>query len=423
MKKVLSLVLVLTMAASMMFVTGCGKKSDSKGFKVGCIMVGDEKETYTKAHMDGIKEAAKELGIPETDIKWKTTVPEDEQCAKAAKELIGNGCTLIIANSYGHQDQINKVAKENPKVDFVSMTGDYAAISGNDNFYNAVTNIYEARYVSGVVAGMKIKELADAKKIPKADFDKDGNVKVGYIGAYPYAEVVSGYSSFFLGIKSVYEKVSMEVFYTNSWFDPTKEAAAAEKFIKDNCLIIGQHADSTGAPSAIQKAKDGGALVYSVGYNVSMLNVAKTAALTSPLNNWKVYYKDLLSAAKDGKEIPQDWAEGYAKGAVSISELGPEVAKGTKEKVAEVEKGLKDGSIKVFDTDTFTVDGKKKSSEKIDLSYMDFTKNPPAVVFKGETKEAIESKDGKTYFAESTLRSAPYFQLRIDGIKELNAEQ
>ena len=154
-----------------------------------------------------------------------------------------------------------------------------------------------------------------------------------------------------------------------------------------------------------------------------MLNVAKTAALTSPLNNWKVYYKDLLSAAKDGKEIPQEWAEGYAKGAVSISELGPEVAKGTKEKVSEVEKGLKDGSIKVFDTDTFTVDGKKKSSEKIDLSYMDFTKNPPAVVFKGETKEAIESKDGKTYFAESTLRSAPYFQLRIDGIKELNAEQ
>ena len=423
MKKLLSLVLAVALVVSAFAMVGCGKSSDSKGFKVGCIMVGDEKETYTKAHMDGIKEAAKELGIAETDIKWKTTVPEDEQCAKAAKELIGQGCSLIISNSYGHQDQMNKVAKENPKVDFVAMTGDYAAISGNDNYYNAFTKIFEARYVSGVVAGMKIKELADAKKIPAKDIDKDGNVKVGYVGAFPYAEVVSGYTSFFLGIKSVYEKVSMEVFYTNSWFDPTKEAAAAEKFIKDNCLIIGQHADSTGAPGAIQKAKDNGTEVYSVGYNVSMLDVAKTAALTSPLNNWKVYYKVLLGAAKDGKDIPQDWAEGYSEDAVSISELGPEVAKGTKEKVAEVEKGLKDGSIQVFDTKNFTVDGKAVKTSEYDFSHMDFTKNPPKVLFKGEKKECIEKKNGISYFAESTLRSAPYFELRIDGIKELNPEQ
>lgn len=425
MKKLLSLVLALALVVSAFTLTGCGSKDSGKAssdLKVGCIMVGDDQETYTKAHIDGIIEAAKEVGIPEKNLIWKYAVKEDDSCAKAAKELIGNGCSLIIANSYGHQDYIAKVAKENPKVNFVSMTGDFAAISGLDNLYNAFTNIYEARYVSGVVAGMKIKELADANKIPKKSINKDGKVKVGYVGAFPYAEVVSGYTAFYLGIKSVYEDVAMDVYYTNSWFDPKKEAAAADKFIKDDCIIVGQHADSTGAPSTVQKAKDNGATVYSVGYNMDMLPVAKTAALTSPLNNWKVCYTDILQAAVDGKDIPQDWAKGYADDAVSISKLGPEVAKGTDAKVEEVIKGIKDGSVKVFDTKSFTVKGKEVKSEKVDLSYMDFTAKPPKVVYKGDKVEAIKTENGKTFFSESTLRSAPYFQMRIDGITELNAE-
>lgn len=439
MKKLLSLVLAVVLVVSAFTMVGCGNKDSKKtdnDLKIGCIMVGDEQETYTKAHIDGIIEAAKKVGIKETNLIWKYSVSEDDSCAKAAKELIGNGCSLIISNSYGHQDYIAKVAKENSKVNFVSMTGDFASISGLDNFYNAFTNIYEARFVSGVVAGMKIKELADANKIP-AKSKKDGKVKVGYVGAYPYAEVVSGYTAFYLGIKSVYEDVTMDVTYTNSWFDPKKEGAAADKFIKDNCIIIGQHADSTGAPSTIQKAKDNGATVYSVGYNMDMLDVAKTATLTSPLNNWGVYYTDLFQAVLDGKDIPQDWSEGYSKDAVSISKLGPEVAKGTDAKVAEVEKGIKDGSIKVFDTKSFTITGDSVKATKdptrgsiIDLgldkgvvtkatkdfSYMDFSANPPKVVYKGEVQDTI--KDGE--FSESTLRSAPYFSLRIDGITELD---
>ena len=439
MKKLLSLVLAVALVVSAFTMVGCGKSSDKadSDLKVGCIMVGDDQETYTKAHIDGIIEAAKKVGISEQNLIWKYAVKEDDSCAKAAKELIGNGCKLIIANSYGHQDYMAKVAKENPKVNFVSMTGDFASISGLDNFYNAFTNIYEARFVSGVVAGMKIKELADAKKIPAKSI-KDGKVKVGYVGAYPYAEVVSGYTAFFLGIQSVYKDVVMDVSYTNSWFDPKKEAAAADKFIKDNCVIIGQHADSTGAPSTVQKAKDNGATVYSVGYNMDMLDVAKTAALTSPLNNWEVYYTDLFQAVVDGKDIPQDWAEGYAKDAVSISKLGPECAKGTDKKVEEVENGIKDGSIKVFDTKSFTITGDSVKATKDptkgsivdlgltkdgvvtkatkDFSYMDFSANPPKVVYKGEVQDTI--KDGE--FSESTLRSAPYFSLRIDGITELN---
>ena len=439
MKKLLSLVLALALVVSAFTFVGCGSKDSGKadGLKIGCIMVGDDQETYTKAHIDGIIEAAKAVGIKETNLIWKYAVKEDDSCAKAAKELIGNGCSLIIANSYGHQDYIAKVAKENPKVNFVSMTGDFASISGLDNLYNAFTNIYEARFVSGVVAGMKIKELADAKKIPEKSYTKDKKVKVGYVGAYPYAEVVSGYTAFFLGIQSVYKDVAMDVSYTNSWFDPKKEAAAADKFIKDNCVIVGQHADSTGAPSTVQKAKDSGSLVYSVGYNMDMLDVAKTAALTSPLNNWKVYYTDLFQAVVDGKDIPQDWAKGYADDAVSISKLGPEVAKGTDAKVEEVIKGIKDGSVKVFDTKSFKITGDSVKATKDptkgsivdleldkgvvtkatkDFSYMDFTANPPKVVYKGEVKDTI--KDGE--FSESTLRSAPYFSLRIDGITELN---
>ncbi len=425
MKKYLSIVLVLVMTLTIM--VGCGgkgsgKTDESNNLKVGVVLIGDKKDTYTKAHLDGIKSAAKEVGINPKNILVRDNIKENT-CAKMAKDLIGNGCSLIISNSYAHQDAINKVAKDNSDVDFVAMSGDYAAVSGNGNMHNAFTLAYEARYVSGVVAGMKIKELVDKKKIPSKDLDKKKNVKVGYVGAYPNAEIVSGYTAFYLGIKSVYKKVAMKVLYTNSWFNTKKEETATKELIKDNCLIIGMHTDSKQVPSVIQKAKDNGTKVYSVGYNESMLGVAKNAALTSSINNWEVYYKELFQIALDEDDIPRDWAKGYSDKAVSISKLGPEVAKGTEGKVKEVEKGLEDGSIKVFDTSKFTVNGKKIESHMVDLSKFDYSKKPPTVLFKGEEKEAIETQDEISYFSESTLRSAPYFDLRIDGIKELNAKK
>ncbi|HOO28145.1 MAG TPA: BMP family ABC transporter substrate-binding protein, partial [Lachnospiraceae bacterium] len=234
--------------------------------KIGVILVGDETEGYTKAHIDGITTAGQNVGLADSNILWKYNVPESDDCYAAAKELVANGCTLIISNSYGHQDYMAEAAEEFPDVSFVAMTGDYAAISGLDNFYNAFTDVYESRYVSGVVAGMKIAELAEADLIPESGYDADHNVKIGYVGAFPYAEVVSGYTAFFLGIKSVYPDVSMEVTYTNSWFDIEAEGAAAESLMADGCVVIGQHADSTGAPTAVQTAQDkNGAVVYSVG--------------------------------------------------------------------------------------------------------------------------------------------------------------
>lgn len=423
MKKMASLLLAASLGLSML--AGCGAdggdKKDGANLKVGVILIGDETETYTKAHMDGIRAAAEKLGIPSENLEWKTRVQESEACFDAAKALVADNCDLVISNSYGHQDFMVEAAEQFEDVTFVAMTGDYAAISGLDNFYNAFTNVYESRYVSGVVAGMKIAELDAEGKIPADGKDADGNVKIGYVGAYPYAEVVSGYTAFFLGIQSVYPNVVMDVQYTDEWFDVQKEAAAADVLLKRGCVIIGQHADSTGAPDVVEKAWQNGDVAYSVGYNMSMLDVAPDAALTSATNDWVAYYTELFTAVMEGKEVPQDWAKGYSDSAVSITKLGPNVAEGTAEKVAEVEKAIKDGKLHVFDTSKFTVNGQTitENDAMIDLSYMDYS--TMTVVYQGETKSALTTKDGVTYFDESTLRSAPYFSLRIDGITELNA--
>lgn len=423
-KKIMSLVLALSMTAcAAVSLSSCGnneteQSGENSDVKFGIILVGDEAEGYTKAHMDGIKEAAKELNISDDQFIWKYKVPEDSACKEAAEDLIASGCNYIFSNSYGHQTLMVEAASEHSDVTFVSMTGDFAAISGCDNFKNAFTNIYEARYVSGVVAGLKLKELIDNGTIsPEAtpeSFDSDGNVKVGYVGAYPYAEVVSGYTAFYLGIKSVVEKVTMEVNYTNSWFDIDKEGQTAKALLSTGCVIIGQHADSTGAPAEVEAENKAGKICYSIGYNIDMLETAPTAALTSATNNWKVYYKYAFEAALKGEEIATDWSKGYADDAVAITKLGPSCAEGTQEYVDNVIAQIKDGSLNIFDTSKFTVDGQQITSNPVDLSYCDFTVDPPKVIYQGEEKEAVV--DG--HFVESTFRAAPYFQIRIDGIIE-----
>lgn len=390
--------------------------------KIGVIVLGDETEGYSAAHINGIKEAAAELGMSNDQIVWKYKIPEGGETADAAEDLVGQGCNLIISNSYGHQTYMVEEAEKYPDVNFVAMTGDFAAISDCNNFYNAFTSVYQSRYVSGVVAGMKIKELVESGTLtPEAQpdsFTADGKVKIGYVGAYNYAEVVSGYTAFFLGVQSIYPDVQMEVMYTNSWFDIDKEGAAAEALIANGAVIIGQHADSTGAPSAVQAQKDAGSVVYSVGYNIDMLEVAPTAALTSSQNNWSVLYRDTLEKFIAGEEVPVDYAVGISEDAVMISKLGPECAEGTQEAVDAAWSSIKDGSLKVFDTSKFTCQPAADGSYQVDAdghvtSAFGLDSDGD---FVNDTGEAIV--DGA--FQESVLRSAPYFSLRIDGITELN---
>ena len=420
MKKIIALVLAVLFVCGALAACG-GSTTDTSAdkatadqtpaanadFKAGVVLVGDENEGYTYAHMEGIKTAAAKLGIADDQIIWKYNIPEDEQCKDACDDLVGQGCKVIFTNSYGHQSYTQQAAEEYPNVQFVAMTGDTAKASGLENFSNAFTRVYESRYVSGVVAGLKVQEMIDNGKIADENKDDNGNIKIGYVGAYPYAEVVSGYTAFYLGIKSVVENVVMDVQYTNSWFDMVAEGAAADALMARGCVIIGQHADSTGAPSAVQAALDGGKSVYSVGYNVDMLAVAPTAALTSATNNWAVYYEYALGTALEGGKIDTNWAEGYEQDAVAITDLGESCAEGTAAKVEETINAIKSGDLHVFAQDSFTVGGEKVEEAFATDTNGDFTPDADNAMFDG-------------YYHESYFQSAPSFQLRIDGITELN---
>lgn len=377
--------------------------------KVGIILVHDENTGYDYAHIQGIKAAAAAVGFTDDQVIWKYNISEDEKAYDTATDLVEQGCTYIFSDSYGHQSYMLQAASENEDVVFVSMTGDTAALSGLPNFKNAFNYTYESRYVSGVVAGMKLAELVENGEVGDSNMDENGDIKIGYVGAYPYAEVVSGYTGFYLGVKSIVNNVVMDVTYTNSWYDPTAEAEAANSLVSNGAIILSQHADSTGAPSATEALLEGGTTAYIIGYNVDMLSVAPTAALTSSQNDWGVYYTYAFNSIVSGDDIMTDWAKGYSDGAVMISELGGSVAEGTAEKVEEVEAALKAGTLHIFDTSKFTVGGEAVTS------YLAIDTDGDWV---GDTGEAIT--DG--IFNESTLRSAPYFGLRIDGITELNAQ-
>ena len=420
-KKILSTVLVVAMLASLCVAfASCGggsesSESQSQGaiseLTVGVILIGNEGEGYTKAHMDGIEAAVEALEATgkTVNVIWKKDVPEDEGVATNAQNLIAEGASVIITNSYGHQFNMGSTITDNQDTLFIHMTGDMAAGSAETNDFNAFTKVFESRYVSGVVAGLKLKSMIDAgtltpENVPAA-FDTDGNVKIGYVGAFNYAEVVSGYTAFYLGIKSVVDNVVMTVKYTNSWFDPNRESAAADYLMSQGCVIIGQHADSTGAPTAVQTKYEAGALYhFSVGYNVSMLDVAPDVALTSATNNWAVYYTELFTKIFAGETPDTDWAKGYADNAVAITALGTACAEGTADYVENVINSLKDGSLKVFDCSKFTVNGAHITT---------YTE-----AWGMNNAECLKTENDVTFFDESTLRSAPYFDIRIDGITE-----
>ena len=340
--------------------------------------------------MAGIDQMMSNLGLSEDQVVEKTLIPEDESAYDAAVDLADQGCNIIFGTSFGHESYLLQAAAEYPEVQFCHATGYQAASSGLSNMHNYFDSIYEARYVSGVVAGMKLNEM-----IADGTITED-TAKIGYVGAFPYAEVISGFTSFYLGAKSQCPSATMEVQYTNSWADMSGEAEVAAKLIDDGCVLISQHADTTGAPSTCEDKK-----VPCVGYNVDMTTVAPDAALTSPTNNWGVYYTHAVQCVLDGTAIETDWCQGFAEGAVDITPINEAVAaEGTDAKVTEVENAIKDGSLHVFDTSAFTVNG--SSLEDLIAEGGDYAKYADYV------------SDG--YYHESELASAPSFDIIIDGI-------
>ncbi|MCD7883259.1 MAG: BMP family ABC transporter substrate-binding protein [Lachnospiraceae bacterium] len=386
-RKLLALAAAATMALSCTAVSVNAEESAGvavEDLKVGVIYIGDENEGYTAAHMEGIDAMMEALGVDESQVIEKTLIGEDETCADAAFDLADQGCQIIFATSFGHESYLMEAAAEYPDIEFCHATGYQAASSGLSNMHNYFDSIYEARYVSGVVAGMKLNEM-----IADGTISSDA-VKIGYVGAYPYAEVISGFTSFYLGVTSVCPEATMEVKYTNSWASFDLEKECAEALIADGCVLISQHADTTGAPTACEAAG-----VPCVGYNVSMIETAPTTALVSASNNWGIYYTYAVQCVLDGEDIDVDWCQGYSEGAVCITDLNEDVvAEGTAEAVEEVIASISDGSLHVFDTSTWTVDGETLDTYEVNgIEYI---------------------SDG--YFHESEYGSAPAFDIIIDGI-------
>ena len=396
MKKLLALLL----AALMVFaLVGCGNNEDQQGeekaVKIGFIFLHDENSTYDKNFMDAANAAKEALGLTDEQVMFKVNIPEGNECYEAAAELVEAGCNIVFADSFGHEDFMIQAAKEFPDVMFCHATGTKAHTENLPNFYNAFASIYEGRYLAGVAAGLKLNEM-----IEKGNITAEA-AKVGYVGAFPYAEVKSGYTSFYLGARSICPTAVMEVKYTNSWFDIAKEKETANALIADGCVLISQHADSEGAPKACEEAK-----VPNVAYNLDTREWGPNSALISSKINWEPYFEHIIKAVENSTAIEQDFCKGLADGSVEILGLNDAVAApGTAEKLEEVKKDIIDGNVKVFDTANFTVGGEHLTSYMADVDTDDnFTPDT----------EVIE--DG--VFMESAKRSAPYFDIVIDGITE-----
>ena len=347
--------------------------------------------------------AAMADGKAKEDIKLgvayviKTNVDEGEACYEAAADLVDEGCNIIFADSFGHEDYMIQAAQEFPDVEFCHSTGTKAHTEGLDNFHNAFASIYEGRFLAGVAAGMKLNEMIEKGEITEDD------CKIGYVGAYTYAEVVSGYTSFFLGVRSVCPSATMEVTFTGSWYDETAEKEGATKLINDGCVLLSQHADSMGAPTACENAG-----IPDVSYNGSTKDACPNTFIVSSRIDWTPYYEFAITAAMNGEEIPADWTGDLATGSVVLTDVNEQAAApGTAEAIEEVKAQLESGEIHVFDTSAFTVEGEPLESYMADVdSDPEYTPDTEVI------------SDG--YFHESEYRSAPYFDLMIDGITLLD---
>ncbi len=416
MKKIFALILALVMIFAL---TACGKKAETEAeptfpfdndstpfdvstltaddvakIKVGFIFLHDETSTYDLNFMNAAREACEGLGMVEgEDFIIKTNIPEGQECYDAACELVDAGCNIVFADSFGHESYLIQAAKEFPDVQFCHATGTKAHSEQLANYHNAFASIYEGRYLGGVAAGLKLNQMIEEGKI-KAD-----EAKLGYIGAYPYAEVKSGYTSFFLGARSVCPTATMEVTFTNSWYDPTLEKEGAIKLINSGCVVLSEHADSMGAPTECESKG-----IPFVFYNGSAKDDCPNTFIVASRINWVPFMQVMIGRVATDAKLNADWTGTMEIGSVLLTDINENVAApGTAEKLEEVAKGLIDGSIKVFDTKTFTVGGKEVTSVMADINDLG--------TYTPDTESIVNGE-----FAESEFRSAPSFELDIDGI-------
>ena len=390
MKKVVAAVA----AAAALCLCAVPAMASAEDVKVGFIFLHDENSTYDLNFINAAKEACDNLGV---EYVLKTGIDESEACYEAAADLADSGCDIVFADSFGHEDYMIQAAMEYPEVQFCHATGTKAHTEGLDNYHNAFASIYEGRYLGGVAAGMKLNQMIEEGTI------SEDEAKLGYIGAFTYAEVISGYTSFFLGARSVCPSATMDVTFTGSWYDPALEQEGAVKLIEDKCVVISEHADSMGAPSECEKAG-----VPFVFYNGSAQDACPNTYIMASRINWAPYFEYIINCVANGEAIDTDWTGTIVSGSVETTEINETAAApGTAEAIEEAKAKLESGELKVFDTASFTVEGAALESYMADVDTDE--------AYEGDT-EVIS--DG--YFHESEYRSAPYFDVNIDGINLLD---
>ena len=388
MKKILALLLAFVMVFALCACGSTAYADDTQKVKFGLITLHDENSTYDANFINSANEAVENLAKEGIDVELvlKTGVPEGEDCYEVACDLADDDVQIMLADSFGHEDYIIKAAKEYPDVEFLHATGYQAQIVNLPNFHDGFAAIYEGRYLAGVAAGLKLQEMID-----NGEVDAE-NVKVGYVGAYTYAEVISGYTSWFLGVRSIVPTVTMEVTFTGSWYDETLEKEAANTLIEDGCVLISQHADSMGAPTACETAG-----VPDVTYNLPTAEACPNTYIIYSKINWAPYIEYAIKTMLNGDAIDCDYTGTFETGSVVVGEPSPIAAEGTAEKLAEVKAAIEDGSLKVFDCSTYEVADLNGMSEE---DYANYT------------------ADG--FFAESVSASAPAFSVMIEGITLLD---
>ena len=395
-KKILSLCLVALMLASLcLSMVSCGETKDE--FKLGVILLHDEASTYDLNFIEAVERAAAQLGLTEDQVLYKKNIPESNDCYEAAADLIDEGCDIIFADSFGHETFMIQAAKEFPDVQFCHATGTMAHTENLPNYHNAFASIYEGRFLAGVAAGMKLNEMIEAGTITAEQ------AKIGYVGAFTYAEVMSGYTSFYLGAKYMCPTVTMDVQFTGSWYDELEEKNAANALMDRNCVLISQHADSMGAPTACEERN-----VPNISYNGSTLASCPNTFIVSSKIDWTPYFVLICNAVMNGEEIPVDYTGTISTGSVALTDVNTQAAAaGTQEKINELKALLVAGELNVFDTATFTVNGEALTSYLADVD--------TDAAYEKDTEVIADG-----YFNESAFRSAPYFDVRIDGITLVN---
>ena len=395
MKKLFALLLALTLCLT------CLSALAEQNVKLGVILLHDEDSTYDLNFINGVKEAMAAMGLDESSYILKRGIPESAEVTETALDLVDEGCNVIFADSFGHESFLLEAARQKPEVQFCHATGTMAHTEGVANFHNAFAAIYEGRYLAGIAAGMKLNELKEAGQL------KGEVPMMGYVGAFTYAEVISGYTSFYLGAKSVCPDVIMKVQFTGSWYDEKEEKAAAEALIALGCDLISQHADSMGAPTACENAG-----IPNVSYNGSTVDSCPNTFIVSSRINWAPYFQYICEQVANGEEIVTDYTGTIATGSVVLTDINEAAAAaGTVEAVAAAKAQFEAGELKVFNTAAegfVTIDGAAVTSFIADVDTDD--------AFTPDTEVVIDG-----YFHESEFRSAPYFNAQIDGIELLNA--